>query len=83
MSAKLAHVGEAATREMAEHGEVRDPVFERAAADAARSAGLSEADIIDMFGCDGMPSFTLEKYDLQRDPDESDDDYSLRRSLFK
>lgn len=31
----------------------------------------------------GMPPFSLENYDLQRDPDESDEDYALRRSLFE
>jgi hypothetical protein len=50
MSGKLVHVGEAATREMAERGETRDTVFDRAAADAARAAGLSDADIVDMYG---------------------------------
>jgi hypothetical protein len=50
MSGKLVHVGEAATREMAENGEKQDPVFDRAAADAARAAGLSDADIVDMYG---------------------------------
>lgn len=50
MSGKLMHVGEVATRELAENGEKLDLVFDRAAADAARAAGLSDADIVDMYG---------------------------------
>jgi hypothetical protein len=30
-----------------------------------------------------MPALTLENYELQRDPDENDEDYSFRRSLFQ
>jgi hypothetical protein len=60
MSGKLVHVGDAATREMAENGEARNPVFDKAAADAARAAGLSDADIIDMFGYLPPPLFPVE-----------------------
>lgn len=30
-----------------------------------------------------MPPFSLEHYELQCDPDESDEDYAFRRSLFR
>lgn len=38
-------------------------------------------DIVEDFS--QMPPLTLENYELQRDPDESDEDYELRRSLFQ
>jgi hypothetical protein len=60
MSGKLVHVGDAATREMAENGELRNSVFDQAAADAARAAGLSDADIVDMFGYLPPPLFPPE-----------------------
>lgn len=60
MNGKLVHVGDAATREMAENGEVRHPVFDKAAADAARAAGLSDAEIVDMFGYLPPPLFPTE-----------------------
>lgn len=60
MSSKLRHVGEVATREMAENGEASNPVFDKAAADAARAAGLSDADIRDMFGYLPPPLFPVE-----------------------
>jgi hypothetical protein len=30
-----------------------------------------------------MPPFSLENYELDRDPDESDEDYAARRALFE
>jgi uncharacterized protein (DUF433 family) len=30
-----------------------------------------------------QPRFSLEHYKMQRDPDESDEDYAFRRSLFE
>jgi hypothetical protein len=30
-----------------------------------------------------MPPLSLKSYELQRDPDESDEDYAFRRSLFE
>jgi hypothetical protein len=35
----------------------------------------------DDFGA--MPPFSLEKYEMDRDPDESDEDYAARRALFE
>jgi hypothetical protein len=55
MSSNLIHVGDQATREMAEHGEAPGPVFDQAAADATRAAGLSNADIVELFGYLPMP----------------------------
>lgn len=34
-------------------------------------------------GAPRAAAFSLEKYELQRDPDESDEDYASRRSLFQ
>lgn len=31
----------------------------------------------------GMPRFSLQDYELQRDPDESDEQYAVRRALFE
>jgi len=50
----LMHVGDVATREMAEHGDAPSPVFHQAAMDAARAAGLSDQDIADMYGQDSQ-----------------------------
>jgi hypothetical protein len=30
-----------------------------------------------------MPPFSLENYELARDPDESDADYAARRAMFE
>lgn len=30
-----------------------------------------------------MPALSLKSYELQRDPDESEEDYAFRRSLFE
>jgi hypothetical protein len=51
------HIGEQATREMAELGEAPSPTFDSAAADAARAAGLSDEEIVDMFGYLPTPLF--------------------------
>lgn len=45
---------------MAERGEIQDTVFDRAAADAARAAGLSDADIVDMYGYLPLPLLSTE-----------------------
>jgi hypothetical protein len=50
MSGLIVQVGEKATREMAQFGDKFAPEFDRAAADAARAAGFSDPEIIDMFG---------------------------------
>ena len=42
---------------------------------------LDYMDVVEDFS--KMPPFSLENYELQRDPDESDDDYAFRRSLFQ
>jgi hypothetical protein len=30
-----------------------------------------------------MPTFNLDDYELQRDPDETDESYEARKSLFR
>lgn len=50
MSGRLVQVGEKATREIAELGNKTVPEFDSAAADAARAAGFSDAEIIEMIG---------------------------------
>ncbi len=50
MSGRLVQVGEKATREIAELGDKTVPEFDSAAADAARAAGFSDAEIIEMIG---------------------------------
>jgi hypothetical protein len=50
MSGRLVQIGEKATREMAQFGDKVAPEFDSAAADAARAAGFSDAEIIDMMG---------------------------------
>ena len=46
---RLVHIGEKATEEMLA-AKVRNPVFDRAAAIAAKRAGLSDEQIIDLLG---------------------------------
>lgn len=50
MSDRLVQVGEKATQEMAEFGDEAAPEFDSAAAEAARAAGRSEAEIVDILG---------------------------------
>jgi len=47
---KLVHIGETETREMIEDPAPPAPEFDKAARDAARKAGLTEAEIVDAFG---------------------------------
>jgi Arc/MetJ family transcription regulator len=42
---------------------------------------LDYVDLVEEFP--HMTSFSLENYELQRDSDESDEDFALRRSLFQ
>jgi hypothetical protein len=80
VESRLEHIGIVETRHMAETGESPSPAFDEAARAAARAAGFSDEEIDDLFT--PMP-ISLDTYDLQRDPDESDDDYAFRRSLFE
>lgn len=50
MSGRLVHIGDKATQEFVDLGDEATPEFDRAAADAARAAGLSEDEIAEMFG---------------------------------
>ena len=50
MSGRLVEVGEKATQEIAELGDDISPEFDSAAADAARAAGLSDAEIVELLG---------------------------------
>ncbi len=50
MSGRLVQVGEKATQEIAELGDEFAPEFAIAAADAARAAGLSDEEVVDIFG---------------------------------
>jgi len=50
MNGRLVQVGEKATRELAEAGGESTPVFDSAAAEAARAARFSDDEIIDMLG---------------------------------
>ena len=42
---------------------------------------LDYVDVVDDFS--HMAPFSLENYELQRDPDENDEDFAFRRSLFQ
>jgi hypothetical protein len=42
---------------------------------------LDYVDVVDDFS--RMAPFSLENYELQRDPDENDEDFAFRRSLFQ
>jgi hypothetical protein len=42
---------------------------------------LDYIDVVEDFS--KMAPFSLKDYELQRDPDESDEDYAFRRSLFR
>jgi Arc/MetJ family transcription regulator len=42
---------------------------------------LNYVDVVEDFS--QMAPFSLENYELQRDADESDEDFALRRSLFQ
>jgi hypothetical protein len=48
-----------------------------------RFAAVLSADTEDLEENYTLPPFSLENYGLQRDPDESDEDYAFRRSLFE
>ncbi len=50
MIGQLVQVGEKATQEIAELGDEAAPEFEGAAAEAARAAGLSDAEIVELLG---------------------------------
>lgn len=50
MSGRLVQVGEKATQEIAERGDEFAPEFDSAAAKAARAAGLSDAEIVELLG---------------------------------
>jgi hypothetical protein len=50
MSGRLVQVGEKATQEIAEFGDELTPEFSRAAAEAARAAGLADAEIVELLG---------------------------------
>ena len=128
MSSRLVQIGEKATREIAELGDKAVPEFDSAAAEAARAAGFSDSEIIDLIGylprpsvpsepveseaeaalygdyrqvpaedrspsqtihggvrgqSSHMPRFSLDHYEMQRDPGETDEEYEDRKSLFR
>ena len=75
--------------------EIPSDVFEVARRTAARDnvdvttllsdLVMRRAEYIDALSGDetGMPAFSLEDYEMQRDPGESDEDYENRLSLFR
>lgn len=73
------HIGEHRLIRAADVAELKQVEERRKAFAADLSADTEDLEA----NFSGMPAFSLENYELQRDADETDEEYAARRALFQ